>query len=387
MSQQVTVSKSSREPLRKKEVISFDGWDDSLENCKSFSEKIQQLYMLSYDISHKSKVKKFINGNHREEARKILIKHLIGLEKNICLYKPEMDGIEACGLLETYGRLQVRPSRDAAQFLLLKIGDALPTFNANHLGNIPGLFSDLAMYPGDAWMDNWCRKAISKSGDWSIRQGFAVIHKLAILDHLRPDNNQQDSPSRIMAMNMLRTVEKMAGHFFTGEVDSQIYLAAHHFGLDFVRDHKIESEDNTVSKIEGKLSDHFRKAGILSDTDIIVDRIDHKIDLPCIFNKVVIASELDGVYHFLWNHADNKMVFDGSTRFNSSIIRSLMPDDMQLLRIPFFVAKGIKHSDEWHEPMEILSREDAGVYVLHDMDDVRPAHNSSAWEIKMRRQP
>ncbi len=384
------MTRSSRASFQSKSqktaALTISEWEDLLNQENSFEKKIAFLFRSSADVSSKSKDKNFQSFEDKDTVRKFLIHKLSEFEENVIKLSPETTPDFLCHLIGTYSRLRISPDPDMMSYFKERTSKNMPDMTAVQLRHVIDACVDLAIYPGDEWMGNWSTGAKNKWGEWSLKDGYAVLQKMAILDFLRADREAtEDSPVRKLASDMMNFVQKNPHRFITDKIDRQLYLAGLWFGYEFVKDYPIEAETHMTSKTEVRFTNLLRQAGIRkSDDDMMISGIDHKIDIPITHNDIVIACEVDGAYHLLEDKRTSHMIYDGQSRFQTWVINELMPENTQLLRIPDIVAKQNPHPRVWKDIFNRASAKGAGSYILHACDDIREACAPDAWDISLK---
>ena len=368
-------------------IASFSAidWEAEFKNKESFGTQIGLLFRKSSDVSSKSGDEIFGSFKDRDNAREFLIKKLFELESKIisnqCEFKPNI----FCNLMGCYSRLRVLPTQNMMDnYIIPTLTKTLPRMDVVHLRYVLDSCADLAIYPGDDIMSDWCQEARSKGREWGLSDTYAVLHKMAILDFLR--SKDDDSPMRKLGNGVLKSFAPVYDPLNKeNRVDRSLYLAGLWFNHNFFKQFDIESEDHTSSRKENRFREVLRGSGVpvLKD-DFMIAGIYHTIDIPVDYDGNVILCEFDGAFHFNEDRENGRLLYDGQSRFQTWIINKLMPDNTQLLRIPDVVAQQNTHPRVWKDIFNRVSSKGAGSYVLHASDDIRESCSPDAWNISLK---
>lgn|GEM_PF-4333881 len=353
----------------------------ALDDAPHLHERARRLFNFTQEVSPRSDGLAFKSMQHKDATRQFLTDDIRRWGEDMVASPPDLDPEALFHIMGAYGYLRVHPSLAMKQILLEQAREKFPQMRAFHLRKIPSILADLALYPGDDWMEDWRLEAQKKAGEWDLDHGFHVIYKMAVLDHLRAQDERHDGPSpcRAMASPMMDFVACKSHFLFNGTINSQIHLAGLWFAYDFVKDRMPEAETATVSRAEINLSESFRQAGISSGDVIEITPMGHKVDLSLVFNETAVGCEFDGRYHFVQAPDDGQIHYDGSTRLQTSLIAQHMPPEMRLIRVPGFVMYKIGMTHAWQETLQCLAEQAPGAYVMHGPADIRPATSLQAW--------
>lgn len=294
-------------------------------------------------------------------------------------------------ILHSHLRLHTVPSQKFMDLWIDITISKMSDMDIKWLRMIPDQLARLSIYPGDEWIETWWRVAKPISGQWDIKDGCGVLYRLALLDFLRTAKESGDtnrpSPCRQIAESFLNTLEKNAYHFFPHQVDSRVYFAAIWFGYDFVKDYPIQSEANHSSLLEGQFINSFNNSSIISGQGMVVPSICHRIDVKLEFNRQVFGAEVDGILHFNRVIVDGveSVEYDSSTRFQSWLMKELMPE-AKILRVPYFYIDENCQNLPWEEVLGKVDRKaEVGVYAFHGGSLIQPMTHPNGYLFRNQR--
>lgn len=368
-------------------IVSFSAtdWEVEFKNKESFGTQIGLLFRKSSDVSSKSGDKIFASFENKDNARKFLIEKLFALEEKIisnqCKFKPDI----FCNLMGCYARLRVLPTKNMMDhYIIPTLTETLPNMEVVHLRHVLDYCADLAIYPSDDIMSDWCQAARSKGKEWGLSDTYAVLYKMAILDFLR--SKEDDSPMRKLGNGVLKSFAPVYDPLNTdNRVDRSLYLAGLWFNHSFFKQFEIESENHTSSRKENRFREVLKGSGItvLKD-DFMIAGIHHTIDIPVDCDGNIILCEFDGAFHFNEDRENGRLIYDGQSRFQTWVVHELMPANTQLLRIPDIVAQQNPHPLVWKDIFNRASAKGAGSYIVHAPYDIREVCAPDAWDISFK---
>lgn len=366
--------------------FSVSDWEAEFKNKESFGTQIGLLFRKSGDVSSKSADKIFGSFEEKDKAREFLVQKLFALEPKIIQHSCEFSPECFCNLMGSYARLRVFPTHkmmnDYINPMMRKI---LPEMESVHLRYFVDFLVDLAIYPGDDVMTDWCGEARSKGREFGVDGTYAVLQKMAILDLLRQNQGESadSSPLAKLARGILRSVAPVYDPLNKdNKVDRSLYQAGLWFDLHFFKHFEIETETHLTSKKEIRFSNLLKRANISqAQNDMVIPAIDHKIDITVEYDGSLIGCEFDGSYHFVEDRENDRLLYNGQSRFQTWLINELMPEDTQLFRVPDAVMKRHHNPQSWKGIFNLVASQGAGAYILHAHDDIREACAPDAWVV------
>lgn len=124
------------------------------------------------------------------------------------------------------------------------------------------------------------------------------------------------------------------------------------------------SESDTSSLFESDVADELRESGARVNNGVSIQTPSHIVDLSATFGQATFFVECDGPTHFVHGADDHKVSLNGSTIFQTALIRKGNPDK-SLVRIPIDVCYPKRGDrDFWDSFLVAASEAQVGAYCL-----------------------
>lgn len=354
--------------------------DTAIANI-SLPREISEIFSFAAQaVSTGNKALLFPNWAEQRQARHFMIDKTLEWKDRALGYYVAHTAGDIFHAFDAYNLLATLPAADFSGYGLKKSKEQMDRFALKQLTYLPKYLANLAIYPGDSWIESWwtaTHKVIDKMEPVQI---YRILRAVSIFDCLRPVDIKIPSPTQRIGHMILDCIEKTIPEGTSVTLPSEVYFAATWFDKDFVKNHKNQNEQNCHSRDERNLYNAIFALGGVESAGSVIKGIDHTLDLSFTFHKVAVACEMDGVYHFVSDPEKRAMHYDGSTRFQSALIERTMPEDMRVLRIPYGMSQTLfRNRDVLQEMLATGTHQPAGVYIVHAANDMRPIDNLQAW--------
>ncbi|MEK7801811.1 MAG: hypothetical protein AAB276_05090 [Pseudomonadota bacterium] len=327
----------------------------------------------------------FKTDSQQLHARNFMISKTVAWQEKILGCEIEPTAGDVFRAFDAYNLLTTLPSEDFSRFGLKKSKEQMHTLGPNQFIYFSKYLTNLAIYPGDDWIKSWWSEIHQVIGEMEQAQIYHILRAVSIFDCLRPADIKTPSPTEEIGHMILDGIEEITPKGETLTLPSEVYFAAAWFGRDFVKDHRNQMEHNCHSRYERYFHDAVFALKGTESADVVIKGMDHTLDLSFIFHNVAVAFQLDGFSHFIGDDRNGVMHYDGPTRFQSALIKKMMPEDMRVLRLPYSMSRTpLNNSQILQEMLENGSRQPAGVYVAHAANDVRPIEEPNAWSLSLK---
>lgn len=377
---------SEMKPVRRPRVfkgLNLDEWAVKFQgnNCDDAAKVIDTL---AQQVTSRGVITQKGKPSEKRQAREYLLQKLDEWGPQ---YFHSLDGEHSpqtpALFLSAYSKLQFRPERRTISLLTAQIQKNLRGMNPDTLMRIPGIFSSLAEFPGNDFIESWWGVSQSSARDWDLKDTYRVIYQLAILDYLAMQGKNPPTQCYDIVRPIMNFIDKNADHLFPEYVDSQIYYAALWFGYDFINERAIELSTETVSPAETSLAKSLEGKGLHVIDNHFIPGTRHRFDLVIAFNRTAVGLEIDGPSHFIFDQENGRMWYDGSTRFHTELMSQLMGPDFRLLRIPFPQLERKNAVENIRETIRHLNGYAKGTaYIMHGAKSVHSAKGNTGWDIK-----
>jgi hypothetical protein len=345
------------------------------------------LFHVAKITGHDSGRTSFDKWKDMKRARSYVIKQLPSLLSDPQIESFQFNPVQLNQMIAAFRILQAIPPDDFKEKFLEQSLKVMAEANHRQYPNLVKNLAELAIYPGDEWIESWWEHASESLGDMDDNQLDELPYWLAVLDYLRGFSLSpsralaSQSPCKDMAIAILEIYRDNKERFFPNKlIPKPILDAAKWFKFDLIdKDYQSEPESTSHSKDEMYLKEVLRFFG----AELLAQRPTenrHEYDILGKFNKISFALEIDGWPHMLEKCGDPHLYYDGLSRFRTSLLSQ--DSDVKLVRIPtVYLMDGVGMTFEGiaRSILDNLKRFGSQPKVMHSHKSFRSVEAPNAW--------
>jgi hypothetical protein len=321
-------------------------------------------------------------------GRKEIVSSIPKLIERSDVLDHHFDLVQLNQLLGLFCILRYMPQSDFRKILIEQTKSSLPISESRACKNYIGELAELAVYPGDDWIEIWWDRTSQCLDQMKDNWLDNIVYSLAILDYIRGQEKEHkgdSSPCREIALMLLEIYRDNKANFFPDKMlPRQIYHAALWFDFDLkTKGFSIETETNTQSAEEDIFRSAFRMAGAKLG-EPYVTKLGHKFDISAQFKFKPLAVEIDGDTHTLQGQSDNFLYYDGRTRFQTALMQKTLPFGVRLIRVPTVHLRDAKSLEIPLITRSIIDRvsdKSGKPIIMHDLNRFVPITQSDCWKL------
>lgn len=259
-----------------------------------------------------------------------------------------LTGLQMSRWIHTFAMLSMHPGED----LFRQWANVLPSkrqeLDCKSVRRITESLANLGLYLEGKALESIVARTENLAEDFSSSDLSAILHKLAILDSLRP-NEQNSTMLRACANSLTNTISGRLNAFPLLLNDKPTLCQLRNAVLWFYeKEREIEDappEGGTISSSEQKLRERFKEVALVPEEDFICRKTGHRFDFSVIIEGKRTLVEYDGPSHFIIKEPGGGFAYDGSTIFQTRLHQGILPGE-RILRIPYHVHDTWKREEE-----------------------------------------
>lgn len=354
------------------DLLGSKGYDevnspDSLAENLDVLLRIQTLTAKELAIALYHSTKGALNGRYGENPEPALdvIKRHMQTWTNNAVKKKDYTGHAIAHMLDGFAHLNLRPPERFVSFALGKAKELISGFSADDIVFFLDAVVHLGILPDKQLLKEMGDRIRSSRNFFSPYQFISLMRSLAVLDCLSAHHHVSKPYSfGSLFSELLNDKQTKSRIDSVTKADCKAMLSDAILWFKQKTPYARPSQPDTSSHLESHVADELRKSGASVNRGVSIQTPNRIVDLSATFGQATFFVECDGPTHFVHGADDHKVYLNGSTIFQTALIRKGNADK-SLVRIPFDVFYSQQGAQRfWDSFLVAASEAQVGAYCL-----------------------